>query len=877
LAAGARLGPYEITAPIGAGGMGVVYRARDPRVGRDVAVKVSSDHFSDRFEREARAVAALNHPNICTLYDVGPDYLVMELIDGQPPKGPLPLPTALDYARQIALALDAAHQQGIVHRDLKPANIRVRDDGTVKVLDFGLAKIGTEATSAVDPSNSPTMAATGTQAGVILGTAAYMAPEQARGRPVDKRADIWAFGVVFYEMLTGRRPFDGADVASILAAVLQSEPRWDDVPDRVRRLIHSCLEKDPQKRLRDIGDVWRLLDDPKVSAPRSRPGYFVAVAALFAVVAAIALWAPWRAAPPAAAAPIIRLDVDLGPDIALLPLGAPTFSSVIISPDGRRLVFVGTMAGGPPRLFARRLDEPAVTELAGTQGAMAPVFSPDGQWVAFWNGSRVVKVPIDGGTAVPLAALDAMTGGTWSEEEGLIVGTGVPGAAGLVRVPADGGPPTTIVKLEEGEMYHTFPQLVPGRKLVLMALVQSPPTIETTTIDAVSLETGRRKTVLRGATSPRYLSSGHLLYAGPGGVSVAPFDLDALEVRGSPVRVLEDALLDPVTVGVQLDLARDGTLVYRTSAGGAYQTPMRVDWIDNTGQRQPLLDRPGLYGWGPRLSPDGRRIALNIRDGGNQDLWVYDLQRGTMTRLTHGGATHSDPIWTPDGRFIVAAAVGAGLIWMRADGSGQPQPMFEIKDSSVQFPSSFTRDGRRLAFHQIAESPAFPQLWSVEIEEAQGRLKPGTPVQFLASRAQDAGAVFSPDGRWIAYHSNKSGRFEAYVRPFPGSPSGGGEAQISNNGGSWAAWSPNGRDLLYRTGDVIMAVGYRTTGDTFQADKPRVWAADLSGSTGFDIAPDGKRVAVVVPASAAHAGQANRIVFVQNFVDSLRARAPQDR
>src|SRR5688572_19760764 len=406
---GSRVGPYKITAEIGAGGMGVVYRAHDSRLGRDVAVKVSAERFSERFEREARAVAALNHPNICTLHDVGPDYLVMELVEGetladvlaQRPRlsTGLPIDETLRIAQQIASALDAAHDAGIVHRDLKPGNIKIRTDGTVKVLDFGLAQMhgaSEPAGSDVDKlTHSPTLLAT--QAGLILGTAAYMSPEQARGKAVDKRADIWAFGVVVYEMLTGRRPFEGEDASTTVAAVIQSEPRWDGVPPSMLRLLKRCLTKDPRRRLRDIGDVWELLD-VEPSNQRSRSGTAGWIAAGAAVtVAAIALWAPWRGSEGPAERPLVQLEIDLGADVSLPALVIPTPSSVAISPDGTRLAYLASVAGGTPRLFLRRLDQPRATELAGTEDVVDPFFSRDGQWLVFFDGSRLKKVSVSGG------------------------------------------------------------------------------------------------------------------------------------------------------------------------------------------------------------------------------------------------------------------------------------------------------------------------------------------------------------------------------------------------------------------------------------------------------------------------------------------------
>ncbi len=453
---------------------------------------------------------------------------------------------------------------------------------------------------------------------------------------MDKRADIWAFGVVFYEMLTGRRAFDGDDTSTILAAVLQTEPRLDDVPASVRRLLQGCLEKDPRKRLRDIGDVWRLLDDaPLLAASPSRSGRagWIAAAAL-AAVAAIALWAPWRSATPALPAPLVRLDVDLGSDISLLRLVGPTFSSVALSPDGSRLVFVGSVAGGPTRLFQRRMDEATSTELAGTQGAQNPFFSPDGQWVAFWSNGKLSKIPVGGGAAVQLAELSTMTGGSWAEDGELIVGTGRPYPTGLFRIPDGGGTPTAVGKqLEEGEWFYNYPQVLRDRKIAIVSVVGSPPSLGATNIEAIALDGSSRKTIVRGATSPRYLPSGHLLYANLTGVFAVPFDLAALEVRGAPVPIFPDALFDPVTGGAQITASSNGTLVYRKNAGPS-SVPMHVQWIDSSGKREPLLAKPGPYLGKPRISPDGRRVAIAMRDGPSQDIWVYEPERDTMTRLT---------------------------------------------------------------------------------------------------------------------------------------------------------------------------------------------------------------------------------------------------
>ena len=470
------IGPYQIVAEIGAGGMGTVYRAHDSRLGRDVAIKISAERFSERFEREARAVAALNHPNICTLHDVGPDYLVMELVEGetlaealaQRPAGArgLPLDETLRLAKQIALALEAAHEKGIVHRDLKPGNIKIKPDGTVKVLDFGLAKVdavGPDGSSDARERNlthSPTIAAT--QVGLILGTAAYMAPEQARGKPVDKRADIWAFGAVLYEMLTGRRAFDGEDTSTILAAVIQTEPNCDSVPPQVRRLLRKCLEKDPRKRLRDIGDAWDLIDEgapgPQTTTASRRTGWIAAAA--MTLVAAIAVWAPWRSTNAPSDRPLVRLEVDLGSDVSLPPLVTPTPSSVVISPDGTRLAYVASIAGGPPKLLTRRLDQATAVELTGTEGAAVPFFSADGRWVGYFDGSRVKKVSVEGGAPVPLIETGIFAGGNWLDGGDVVFGSGLD--RGVVRLPAAGGTAAEILKLADGELFHATPQILPG-------------------------------------------------------------------------------------------------------------------------------------------------------------------------------------------------------------------------------------------------------------------------------------------------------------------------------------------------------------------------------------------------------------------------------
>jgi serine/threonine protein kinase len=885
MAPGTRLGPYEILAPIGAGGMGEVYRARDTRLGRDVAIKVSAEKFSDRFEREARTVATLNHPNICILHDVGPNYLVMELIEGptladRVKQAPIPLEEALAIAKQIADALKAAHEKGIVHRDLKPANIKITPEESVKVLDFGLAKTGGAAPASGSPEVSPTISmAAATEAGVILGTAAYMSPEQARGKVVDKRADIWAFGVVLHEMLTGQRLFKGDDLSETLASVIKEQPNLEPLPAKVQRLVRSCLEKDPKRRLQAIGDWHLLLDDASPGpARRDRDKWlWPLVAALLTVALAIALWAPWRAEKPVDR-PLVRLDVDLGADVSL---PAPTnLSSVAISPDGTRLAYV---SGSPTSVFTRRLDQPKATELPGTEGVTTgPFFSPDGQWVGFTIGNRLNKISVEGGAVVPLADIaGGPAGASWGEDGSIIVSEAY--VRGLLRIPAGGGPPESVATLANGENALALPQILLGGKAILFA---TGPTfdVDKHAIEVLTLADRHRKVVARGGQSPRYLATsiggasgatsssvGHLVYVNRSTLFAVSFDLTKLETRGTAVPVLDDVAFMTGPGTGQFDFSDapsgHGTLVYRRASGSA-SAMLTLQWVDPTGKREALLAKRGLYQY-PRLSPDGKRVALTVTEEGNQDIWVYDMQRDAMTRLTFRGGFNGYSAWSPDGQYVVFSAAGAGIWQARADGATQPQALTESK--ATQRPWSFTPDGKRLAYYEALNS----QIWTVPLEDQGGQLKVGKPEQFLKSSSSDRDPTFSSDGRWLAYHSDESGKSEVYVRAFPLPSSGqGGKWQVSNSGGNYPRWSRNGRDLLYLSGDQIMVASYTVKGGTFVAEKPRVWITKLGG-TDWDLAPDGKRAVVVSRVESAEAAkQEHEVVFLINFFDYLRQHVP---
>src|SRR5665213_2002020 len=674
LVPGSKLGPYEILAPIGAGGMGEVYRARDPRLGRDVAIKVSAERFSERFEREARAIAALNHPNICQIYDVGPNYLVMEMVEGETLKGPLTLAIAVKYAEQIADALEAAHDKNIVHRDLKPANIKVTPAGIVKVLDFGLAKhdAGSSGAGVADAANSPTLTMGMTQAGMILGTAAYMSPEQARGEPVDKRADIWAFGVVFFEMLAGQRMYQGKTVSDVLAAVLIKEPDLTKAPPQVRNLLRRCLEKDPKRRLRDIADAMPLMEEgaasgtTTASTPSRRSPIPWIAATLLLPIAAAAGFGWWRASQPVEQ-PLVRLDVDLGSDVSLAtPSGS---SNVIISPDGSRLVYLasvisGTNAGGTPRLFVRRFDQPKPTELPGTQGANSPFFSPDGQWIGFSANGKLNKISVEGGAAVPLAESQTSTGGSWSEDGNIFTANLL---KGLFRIPSAGGAATSVADTN-GELTFLAPQILPGGKSVLISIYPALNDPDRASIEVLSLSDHRRKPVAQGGTSARYLATsnkaGYLVYANRSTLFAVPFDLGNMEKRGTPIPVLDDVGFHPTTYESQFDVSRAGTLVYR-KASAATNGMSTIQWVDAAGKRTPLAAKAAGYG-DAHLSPDGKRLASTVIAAGTEDIQVYDLQRETWTNLTFGsGRFYFEPAWTPDGGSIVFGSV-SGISWARA-------------------------------------------------------------------------------------------------------------------------------------------------------------------------------------------------------------------
>ena len=872
LSAGDKLGPYEIVAPIGAGGMGEVYKARDTRLDRMVAVKVSNEQFSERFEREARAVAALNHSNICTLHDVGPNYLVMEYIEGTPLKGPLPVDQALKYAAQICDALDAAHKKGITHRDLKPANILVTKAG-VKLLDFGLAKMGPAIQAG---EGTMTMALTGK--GEILGTFQYMSPEQVTGQDAGPRSDIFSFGLLLYEMLTGKRAFEGSSPASVIAAIMERPaPSIADVaPAALDRVLQKCLAKDPDNRwqsARDLKDVleWIASSPGEATAsPTQSPSRFgrlpwIAAALLAVVAVGLGIFA-YRATRPAELKPLVRLDVDLGPGVSL---GSLAGADTILSPDGTRVVYVSQ-----GRLFTRRLDQPKATELAGTDGEFAPFFSPNGQWVAFFASGKLKKISVEGGAAITVCDAPLGRGGTWGEDGTIIAALSNNGS--LSRIPSAGGAPAPVTQLAQGEATQRWPQILPGGKAVLFTSNPSAAGFDGANIEVITLADHRRKTLQQGGTFGRYLpasqGTGHLVYIKKGTLFAVPFDPKKLEVRGTPSPVLEEVAYSTALGFAHFDFSRNGTLVYRI--GGASQVDLvTVQWLDAAGKTQPLLAKPGAYER-PRLSPDGQRLAF----GDGSDIWVYEAQRDTLTRLTFGGANYLTQVWSPDGRYMVFSGAG-GLWWVRSDAVGQPQLL--IQGKNPMYPVSFAPDGKRLAYNELNPTTSYDIL-TAAIESDGAGLRAGKPEIFLQTSADERNGTFSSDGRWLAYTSNESGRYEVYVRAFPDKD---GKWQISNAGGVYPMWSRNGQELFFRADDNrIMVATYAAKADSFVSGKPRVWSdkrlADFGtiGISNYDVAPDGKRVAALMPVELPEAQQTqSHVVFLENFADELQRKVPTSK
>jgi serine/threonine-protein kinase len=887
---GQQLGPYEVTALLGKGGMGEVYRARDTKLKREVAIKFLPEEFlrdddrTIRFQREAEVLAALNHPNIGAIYDLedvnGSRFLVLELVEGETlaeriVRAPIPFEEALEITKQICDALEAAHERGIIHRDLKPANVKITPDGKVKVLDFGLAKPIENAPANTTLSNSPTLLSA-TIGGMILGTAGYMSPEQAKGRAADQRSDIFALGCVLYEMVTGRQAFHGDDVSEVLAAVLKTEPDFNLVPRGLNRrfyeLLRRCLDKNPKRRWRHCGDlaveIETVLSQPHEVAVRARSSSRVpwAVAALALIAGVVVAWALWPA--PANRA-VIRLSVDLGVNAELFTsLG----SALSLSPDGKLLAFVASSENEPRRMYLRRLDELRASVLPGTEDARNAFFSPDGQWIAFFADGRLKKVSVKGGPPVTICDAPNARGGSWGDD-GYIVFAPDP-VSGLVRVSSSGGTPQPLTKLVSGEVSHRWPQLIQGGRAVLYTASPSAGDYSNASSIVESIPGGDRRVIHQGGSYARYLSSGHLVYLQGSTVYAAPFDIQQMKLTGEPAAILDAIQAAPlINGGMNFAFSTSGSIAY--VAGTAYGG-YSLEWMGQDRTRQPLRSMPALYR-DIRVSPHGTRLAMSLADA-PFDIWVYDWTKETTSRLTTHPAQDFSPLWTPDGQRITFASnreEASNIYWQSADGTGKPERLTESKNN--QRPNSWHPSGKFLVFQ---ESTGAQGNWDMMLlpmngDEKSG-WKAGTPTVFLGSPANEINAAFSPDGNSIAYQSNESGTNEIYVTSFPAHER---KSLISSAGGDHPVWSPKAKELFYRAPDRrIMVVSYSTAGGSFQAEKPRVWSEGTVPNSGlglennsipFDIDADGKRFAFIKPDSPS-ATRFDKVVLVLNFFDELR-------
>ena len=906
---GRQLGTFRITALIGRGGMGEVYRAHDTRLGRDVAIKVlprawiADPGRLAALEREARVVASLNHPNIAAIHGLeeidGVRGLVLELVEGESlaarvadrGRSALRLAEILAYARQMADALEAAHEKGITHRDLKPANVKITADGNVKLLDFGIAKVMTGDGPGVDLTQGVTATAGATEAGLIVGTAAYMSPEQARGKPVDKRTDIWAFGCVLFEMLSRRMAFGGDTLSDTIAAVLERDPDWSslpaDTPGRVRRLLARCLEKDPKQRFRDIGDVRFEIDqlradsrpeiDPVVAARearawRRRTHVAIAASALLVLAAAGTIWSGLgRAETAAADVRVSRFTIDLPKDSVIVP----TFNgNLALSPDGTRLAY--TPLPGP--VVIRRLDnlDGQPLEASSSPGfRSAPLFSPDGTSIAFVDGNAPYawkrpfqKVALAGGPALKLAEYDMFHRGDWGDDGWVYWTARYPG--GIVRIRESGGAIENVTTLDvaAGERSHRFASLLPGGDALIYTVgFDGIDNYDAARIDVWDMRTGRRKTLIEGGTSPTYVSSGHIVFARAGKLMAVRFDARRREVTGTAFEVQDGVMMSRNTGAADYVVSKRGDLAY--VPGAAEGGRRRLVWVDRSGKALPLPLPPASYLY-PRIAPDGNTLAVEI-EGPNHDFYLYDFKRTVLSKITTDGLSH-DPVWSPDGQHLAFRSWQAGgmTMWrMRSDRSGGPERL--DPEGTRQSPVSFSPDGKFLAFDQ-KDPDTREDAWVLALDGS--KLRRG-----IAKTTFGEGSMkFSPDGHWVAYASDESGRPEIYVQAFPGP---GPKIQISNGGGTDPVWRRSGSELYYRAGSKMMAVAV-TTAPRFKASAPKLlWTGDYSEGTGascgmpgvsssnYDVSADGQRFLMVRDDDAS--AYSTKVVVVLNWLEQLKA------
>ncbi len=892
---GTRLGPYEIVAPLGAGGMGEVWRARDTRLGREVALKFLPAGLADdperhaRFEREARLLAALNHPNVAMLYGLehldGQHALAMELVEGEGlderlRRGPIPVEEAISIAGQIAEALEAAHEKGIVHRDLKPANVKVRSDGTVKVLDFGLAKAWEEPGTNSELAYSPTITAHHTRAGVILGTAAYMAPEQARGKAVDKRADIWAFGCVVYEMLTGERLFQGETLSDILAAVLKTDPNWSllpsSVPGSVRRVLARCLERDPHLRVRDIRDV--RLELHEAAEPASVLPAGLPVAPAVPVSAARRIWLPWvvTALSVAFAGAVawhswrsrathrgtVRSYI-LPPDNVGFAVGAET-GGAVISPAGTRLVFAAGAVGAKTLLWVRPLGSLTAQPLEGTEGGSFPFWSPDGRFVGFFVHGQLKKIDTLGGPAQAVCEAANGRGGTWGAQGVIVFAPDV--FTGLYRVASAGGSPVAVTKPDTSKRLTSerWPFFLPdGRHFLFWAGIPDQSTVKSNGIYSASLDGGVPQFIVAAESNALYAPPGYLLYMSDRSLMAQPFDADRLRTTGDAFPIAEQVVNPEHYRLGRFSVSTEGTLVY---LAGEHEL-RQMAWLTPTGGQLGTVGEPADIAGSIRPSPNGEIVAEPVMDPKtrSEDIWLVDLARAVKTRFTFDPKADQSPVWSPDGSRIVWSSYAKGhmdLYVKNASGAGDTELLFA---SDVdKFATDWSRDGRFVTFTSVdSTGKTGADLWVLPMT---GDRKP-FPV--LATQFDEGDGVFSPDGRWLAYESDESGTDEIYITPFPRAT---GKWQVSQGGGEEPLWRADGRAVYYTTpGGTVMEAPAEAGRDAVEVGTPREFCkAQLTGfgSHGLEyaVSPKGDRLLVVRPAQTAPVP----LTLVTDWTEGLR-------